>query len=271
MTNKTRKPLTLQMMLFELRNITGNPYVHLFGIAMPVFMSYIIIRGVTMEISDPALLCTISTSIFLGMGVVIPMAIALMGYAATRSQEMEKGIPERLELFGIRSFVTLCNRIAAELLFILIAFAIYFVYGCLFFELESPKVSGVVIYTVSMLALTVILLCIAHGIATLLKKFGPTYCIVMILYFAFMLLSGMMGLSYDNMPAGIQFIAKLLPTTYLNKDIHAIWTGESYRFAAMLQSYLLWAVVAGILLVIANSTFHSPAKKIHTLQKSDKM
>lgn len=254
------------MLLFELKNITGNPYVHLFGIAMPVFMSYIIIRGVTMEVSDPALLCTISTSIFLGMGVVIPMAIALMGYAATRSQEMEKGIPERLELFGIRSYVTLCNRIAAELLFILIAFAIYFVYGCLFFELEPPKASGAAVYFISMLALTIILLCIAHGIATLLKKFGPTYCLVMILYFALMLFSGMMGLSYENMPSGIQFIAKLLPTTYLNKDVYTIWTGESYRFAAMLQSYLLWAVMAGILLIIANSAFRSPSVKNHKLQ-----
>lgn len=248
MTNKTRKSLTLQMLLFELRNITGNPYVHLFGIAMPILMSYIIIRGVTMEVSDPALLCTISTSVFLGIGVVIPMAIALMGYAATRAQEMEKGIPERLELFGIRSSITLCNRIAAELIFILVVFILYFVYGCLFLELDPPKASGAVIYTISMLALTIILLCIAHGIASILKKFGPTYCVVMILYFTLMLFSGMMGLSYDNMPSGIQFVAKLLPTTYLNKDIYTIWVGESCRFAPMIQSYLLWAVIAGILL-----------------------
>lgn len=260
MTTKKRKILSLKMLLFELRNITGNPYVHLFGIAMPILMSYIIIHGVTMEVTDTALLRTISTSIFLGMGTVIPMAIALMGYAATRSQEMEKGISERMELFGIHTTATLCSRIAAELLFILAVFAIYFVYGLLFLDLEPPKASGAVIYTISMLALTIILLCTAHGIATLLKKFGPTYCIVMILYFAFMLFSGMMGLSYENMPSGIQFIAKLLPTTYLNKDIFTIWSGESYRFAPMLQSYLLWAVMAGILLVIANSAFR-PSKK----------
>lgn len=241
------------MLLFELRNITGNPYVHLFGILMPILMSYIIIRAISAEMTDPAILTPASTSVFLGMGTVIPLAIALMGYAATRSQEMEKGIPERMALFGISSEVTLRNRIIAELLFILAAFLLYFGYGCLFLTIASPSFSGIAIYTACMLTLTVIFLCIAHAIATFLKRFGPTYCIVMILYFAIMMFSGMMGLSYENMPAGVQAISKLLPTTYINKDIYTIWVGESYRFAGMLQSYLLWIAIAGILVLITGN------------------
>ena len=115
------------MILFELRNITGNPYVHLFGIAMPILMSYIVIRAACAEAADPETIAVISTSVFLGMGTIIPLAIALMGYAATRAQEMEKGIPERLELFGISSRTTLHNRIAAELIFILAVFILYFI------------------------------------------------------------------------------------------------------------------------------------------------
>lgn len=245
------------MLLFELRNITGNPYVHLFGVAMPILMSYIVIRAISADVTDPDILITASTSVFLGMGSIIPMAIALLGYAATRAQEMEKGIPERLELFGLSSVITLRNRIVAELLFILTIFILYFVYGSLFLEIGSPAFSGIVAYTVCMLILTVIFLCIAHAIATILKKFGPTYCIVMILYFAMMLFSGMMGLSYDSMPAGIQTVARLLPLTYINKDIYTIWSGESYRFASMIQAYLLWSVVAGILLVATSKHKHN--------------
>ena len=237
------------MLLFELRNITGNPYVHLFGIGMPILMSYIVIRAISAEVTDPDIFIAAATSVFLGMGSIIPMAIALLGYAATRAQEMEKGIPERLELFGISSAATLRNRIVAELVFILTVFLLYFGYGSLFLEIASPVLSGITAYTICMLFLTIIFLCIAHAIATFLKKFGPTYCIVMMLYFAMMLFSGMMGLSYDNMPAGIQAVAKLLPLTYINKDIYTIWTGENYRFASMIQAYLLWAVIAGILLV----------------------
>ena len=244
------------MILFELRNITGNPYVHLFGIAMPILMSYIVIRAACAEAADPETIAVISTSVFLGMGTIIPLAIALMGYAATRAQEMEKGIPERLELFGISSRTTLHNRIAAELIFILAVFILYFIYGCLFLTIKAPALSGITIYTACMLALTVIFLCIAHGIATFLKKFGPTYCLVMIFYFAIMLFSGMMGLSYDSMPTGVQTIAKLLPTTYTTNDIYTIWTGERYRYAGMLQSFLLWAAAAGILFVASGSRRH---------------
>lgn len=175
------------MLLFELRNITGNPYVHLFGILMPILMSYIIIRSVFAQTADPELLTIASTSVFLSMGTVIPLAIALMGYAATRAQEMEKGIPERPALFGISSTVTLLNRIIAEIIFILAAFLLYFGYGCLFLEIAPPAASGIAVYAICILCLTAILLCIAHAIATVLKKFGPTYCIVMILYFAIML------------------------------------------------------------------------------------
>lgn len=238
------------MLLFELRNITGNPYVHLFGIGMPILMSYIVIRAISAEVTDPDTFLMVSTSVFLGMGSIIPMAIALLGYAATRAQEMEKNIPERLELFGITSTATLQNRIIAEVIFILAVFLLYFGYGSLFLKIASPMLSGITIYAMCMLTLTIIFLCIAHAIATFLKKFGLTYCVVMMLYFAMMLFSGMMGLSYENMPAGIQAVAKLLPLTYINKDIYTIWVGESYRFASMIQAYLLWSVIAGILLVI---------------------
>lgn len=244
------------MILFELRNITGSPYVHLFGIAMPILMSYIVIRTACAEAADQETIAVISTSVFLGMGAIIPLAIALMGYAATRAQEMERGIPERLELFGIGSGTTLRSRIAAELIFIFAVFILYFIYGCLFLTLKAPALSGIAIYTACMLALTVIFLCIAHGIATFLKKFGPTYCLVMIFYFVIMLFSGMMGLSFDSMPTGIRAIAKLLPTTYINNDIYTIWTGERYRFAGMLQSFLLWAAIAGILFIASRNRRH---------------
>ena len=65
-----------------------------------------------------------------------------------------------------------------------------------------------------------------------------------------------MGLSYDSMPTGVQAIAKLLPTTYITNDIYTIWTGERYRYAGMLQSFLLWAAAAGILFVASGSRRH---------------
>lgn len=251
MPNRNRKFLSLQMILFELRNVTGNPYVHIFGIGMPILMTFVIIRAITTEITDQALLTEAATSVFLGMGAIMPMAVILMGYASTRATEMEKGIPERMELFGISSNITLCNRAAAEVFFMIITFVIYFVYGYVVLPLEAPVLSGALIYILCILLLSVILFCIAHSIASLLKKFGLVYLVTMMLYFVLMIFSGMMGMTYENMPVGMQAVSKLLPTSYINKDFYTIWIGESYRYAAMIQSYLFWIALAGILLLVS--------------------
>ena len=49
---KQRKTITLSMILYELRNVTGNPFVHIFGVGMPVMMVILITRISIMEIPD---------------------------------------------------------------------------------------------------------------------------------------------------------------------------------------------------------------------------
>jgi len=248
---KTRKTITLSMILYELRNVTGNPFVHIFGIGMPTLMSMLIIKTVTVEVSDASLIKMIGTSVFLGIGALIPMATILMGYSVMYAQEMEKGIPERMQLFGIKNRVTICNRVVSELIFMTAAFVIYFLVGIFFIGLKTPTFSGVISYILCILVFSVLCFLLGHAIASLAKKFGITYCVVMLLYFAFMIFGGGMGISYDNMPGAMQAVAKLIPVTYFNKDFYLIWTGESYQFGPMIQSYLFFGAVSGILLFIA--------------------
>lgn len=248
---KKRKIISLQMVLFEFRNTVGNPYVHIFGVGMPILMLFVISRAVMAEISEGTLLSTIQTSLFLGIGALIPLATILMGYGVSHAQEIEKGIPQRMELFGIGVRVSLCNRIVSEVIFMLLAFGIYFAAAFLFLDVETPVISGLLLYAVCILVLSVILFCLAHAVSTLLKKFGLVYCVTMLIYFAFMIFGGMMGITYDNMPEGMQQIAKLLPITYINRDFYTVWSGEDYNYVPMIQSYLLLAAIAGILLFIA--------------------
>lgn len=248
--SKNKKLISGQMLLFEFRNTIGNPYVHIFGVGMPVLMMIIITRAVAGEMPDGPMLSEAMTSVFLGIGALIPMATIFMGYGVSHAQELEKGIPQRLELFGIKISATLCNRILSEFIFMVIAFVIYFVAGYGFVGVETPRVSGAVLYMVCILLFSVILFCLAHAIASLLKKFGATYCVTMILYFVQMILGGMMGISYDNMPSPMQVAAKLLPVTYINRDFYTVWKGKHYDFVPMVQSYLLMGAVAGILLFV---------------------
>lgn len=260
MQNKRGKILSLQMISFELRNTTGNPYVHIFGVAFPMLLVCIISRAIASEITDATILSMVVTSLFLGIGAIIPMATVLMGYGVSRAQELEKGIPQRMELFGIKAQVSLCNRAVSEGIFILFAFTLYFIFGYLFMDIKAPTVTGALLYVVCILVLSIILFCLAHAIATIFKKFGVTYCITMLLYFAIMIFSGMMGISYDSMPSSMQAVAKLLPTMYINNDFYTVWTGESYNFMPMVQSYLFLAAVAGILLFVA---VKRTARKLH--------
>lgn len=255
-----RKLVSKKMILFEFRNVIGNPYVHIFGVGMPVLMMVVISLAVTGEVSDGEILTSMVTSIFLGIGSLIPMATIFMGYGIAHAQELEKGIPQRMELFGIRQGVSLCNRILSELIFMGIAFCIYFGVGYGFMDISAPKVAGAALYVICILVFSAILFCLAHAIASMLRKFSLTYCVTMLLYFGMMILGGMMGISYDNMPAVCQAAAKLLPVTYFNRDFAAIWQGESYNFVPMLQSYMLMGAVAGILLFI---TMKKESRKLH--------
>ena len=117
MENNERKTVSRQMLAFEFRKTIGNPYVHIFGVGMPVLMMIIITRAVVGEIADAAIRSGVNTTVFLGIGALIPMATIFMGYGVSNAQELEKGIPQRMELFGIKPGVTICNRILAEAIF----------------------------------------------------------------------------------------------------------------------------------------------------------
>ena len=108
MQNKKRKMITMQMIIFELRNVTGNPYVHIFGVGLPVVLAELITMVAVSEVNDPSLAGMIATSVYLGMGTLIPMATILMGYAVCYAQELDKGIPERPQIFTSPLSMTAC-------------------------------------------------------------------------------------------------------------------------------------------------------------------
>lgn len=256
MYNQPRKLISAQMILFELRNVAGNIYVHIFGVGLPVVMAMLISKIAESEMvksgmTDSAVISMTSTQIYLGMGTLIPMAVILMGYSISYAQELEKGIPERMMLFGIKNSVSLCNRAVSEAVFILAAFIIFFFAGAVFTGIDGPVVSGALIYVFCMLLLSIILLMLGHGIACVCHGFGRTYCAAMMLYFAFMILGGMMGVGYDSLPKWAQVLARLLPITHINKDFYDVWKGQAYNFMPLAQSYLFLGAAAGIILFIA--------------------
>lgn len=255
MQGKTRKIITPQMLKFELLNVIGNPYVHIFGVGLPVVLALMITKVAISEMPGNAMAPMVVTSIYLGMGTLIPMAVILMGYAVSYAEQLAKGIPERMQLFGIKNSVSLCNRAIAELIFLIVAFFIFFATGCIFSDIKRPTAAGLISYIFCILVFSTICLALAHGIACICRNFGKTYCVSMMLYFSFMILGGMMGISYDNLPGWAQAVAKLLPVTYMNRDFYQIWTGQKYNWMPMAQSFFFLGAISGILLFLALRSF----------------
>lgn len=251
MQGKRTKIVTPQMLKFQMLNVIGNPYVHIFGVGFPIVLTLLITKIAVSELPTDEMAPMVTTSIYLGMGTIIPMAVLLMGYSINYAQELSKGIPERMQLFGIKKSVMFWNNVIVQTVFLAAAFIIFFLSGCIFSKIERPALSGFIIYILCMIVFSLICLSLAHGIACLCKNFGKTYCVSMLLYFAFMILGGMMGISYDNLPNWAQSAAKLLPVTYINRDFYQIWTGRSYHYMPMIQSYLFFAAVSGIILFLA--------------------
>lgn len=251
MKTGNRKLLSLSMVLFELRNVTGNPFTHIFGVGMPTMMMILITMIGRKELPDGEMFSMFSTTVFLSIGALIPLATILMGYAVSQAQEMEKGIPQRMELFGISLKITLVNRIVAELIYMLMAFLVYSIFGVLFIDIKKPVFSGVCAYTVCTIVLAVIYFIMAHAIANFFRKFGPAYCVAMLLYFVFMIFGGLMGLEYESMPKGMRAVARLLPITYIKRDFGTVWEGEGYDFMPLIQSLLFFAALSGVMLFIS--------------------
>ena len=60
---KRGKWLSMQMLGFEFRKTIGNPYVHIFGVGMPVLMMIVVTRAVIGQMVDEAMVSQAETSV----------------------------------------------------------------------------------------------------------------------------------------------------------------------------------------------------------------
>ena len=238
-----------RMILYELRNVKGNFFTLFFGIAFPIAFSILMPSIIMRDIPESEQSKAIIT-VFVTMSMVIPMAVMLIGYAANYVQEVESEVPLRLDLFGIQPKKLFAAKLTAHLIFITIAFILYFLVDCIVLDIPMPASHVIILWISCLYLLAIIFFMMAHGITTIVKKFGITFGITMILYFSFMILCGMMGITVEQLPKALKSIALLLPMSYISRDFVKIWEGGSYDYAPLIQSFLFLAAIAGILVLL---------------------
>ena len=245
-----KKKCTLKMVLYELRNLNGNLMPHFFGIVFPNLMCLLLPKTIGSQLPEE-IMNEVTTSIMLSMAMVIPMSIMFLGYGSLYSQEVERGIPLRMRLFGFEEKNTIKAKIAAHLILLTIALVIFGVFQVFITKVPRPAFFSFLCLLISVYLLGIILLVIAHAFASIFKKFSITFGVEMALYFLTLILCGMMGVETSVLPKALQKIAGTLPMTYISNDFADFWQGGTYQFMPFIQSFIFFGAVAGILLLFS--------------------
>lgn len=245
-----KKRCSRRLVLYEIRNVLGNPFVYMFGIFFPILMLFIITKAVQADVPESAI-SQANTAVFITMSLIIPMAVVLLGYSSNYSQELEKEIPLRMKLFGIPEKSVLTAKIIAQFTVMAAGLILYTIVAYVSLDMEIPRPGSAFSLIICLFLQGGIFFALAHGVASILKKFGPTYAIMMAVYFGVMVLCGMMGVQVDELPDFLQKAAALLPMSYISRDFIDFWTEGSYNFAPLIQSFLFLGAVSGIILLIA--------------------
>lgn len=245
------KKCNLNLVLYEIRNISGNFFVHFFGIVFPILMSLILTKAVGSQVPE-AIRPEVVTSIVISMSLVCPMAIILIGYPANYSQEVERGVPLRMRLFGYGEKSVILAKVIAQLVFLTAALGIFGIAEVILIDMQKPALSSLLCLIGCLYLLAVIFFILSHAITNILKKFGPTFAVSMTLYFLIMIVCGMMGVSTEQLPKALRVVADTLPMTYICNDFIDFWQGGSYNFVPLIQSFLFLGAVSGILLLFAS-------------------
>ena len=235
---------------YEFLNTLYNGYAFFFGAIFPVLLLHLVGKGYLSDVPT-AYISKAYTTLFIGFAMLTPLASVFLSHAASYANELDKNIPERIILFGFSQKKILLNKMMASFIFLTFCFAIYLVGTVPFLDIAKPALAAVVVWIISFYILSAFLLMLSHGIATLIQKFGPTYGVVMGLYFAIMILSGYMGVPTSKFPKGLQAVSDWLPTKQLGNDYINYWMGKEYNLGPLIQSMIFFGALSLLVLLIA--------------------
>jgi ABC-2 type transport system permease protein len=245
----------LKLLKYELTGLISNILTLVFGLALPIALALLfsfVFRGEGDEVARH-----VSTHLFILMSLIVPLSIMLISYSESYARELESGVIQRMKLFGYSERTQLLAKLLANFLFLLATLAIYFLVVASVLNIAAPSITALLVYSAFLFSYSAILLILGHAIAALCGRSGPTQGITMTVYFAFMILGGIMGVNPGDFPGPIRWISQLLPLYYIGFQSDGsyaflnFWMGGSYNyFLQMFLSMLGFALFSvGLLLL----------------------
>ena len=235
---------------YEFLNTLYNGYSIFFGTIFPILLIHLISRSVLKNVPEN-MKSEVITTIFMGMAMLIPLASIFLSHASTYSNELDKHVTERILLFGFSEKDIFLNKLISYSIFLTLCLGIYLLGTIPFFNLKIPTLKAGIIWILGIYVLSGIMMALAHGLATMIRKFGLTYGVSMGIYFAMMILSGNMGVSVSDLPKSLRWLSDLLPMRQLGSGYIDFWMGRDFNFGPLIQSMIFMTAVSTVILLIA--------------------
>lgn len=229
----------MKMIQYEMIQMLRNLVIPFFSLVFPLGMLYLITPAVVGnlkgEVADYARI-----SVFTTIVQVIPLAVGFMGFASIYAQELESHIPFRLKMFGISEMTQLYAKMIVTFVMITMSYSIYVCIARFQMGVPQLTIRNVMVIYILIIAEMIGLMILAYAICLYFKKFGPSFTLVMFLYFVILFGAGMMGIRESNMSEFVVRINRFFPFRYVSNDMHKIFFNQSYNYMPLIQSLIFF-------------------------------
>jgi ABC-2 type transport system permease protein len=217
----------LQLTWLEIKIFLREPLGAIGTLLMPVALFLIIGRAMNrgggaprtpggLEFMQTGL--PVMVSVFMAISAVISLVTIISIYR-------EGGILKRLRATPLRPHTILSAHVLVKLLLTAVTLTLMILAGRRFYPagLQAPVAS----FAIALLLCTLSILSIGFIIASLVRTARFAQPVSALIFYPMIGLSGLF-VSVEALPSGLQWLAKLLPMTYIVSLLRGIWTGESW-------------------------------------------
>ncbi len=217
----------LQLTWLEIKIFLREPLGAIGTLLMPVVLFVLVGRAMSRGAGAPP---SAGAAAFLQSGLPVLTAVfmaigAVMSLVTIISIYREGGILKRLRATPLRPQVILSAHVLVKLLFTATSLALMMLAGRRFYPPTTDL--RVASFTIALLFSTLSILSMGFVIASLVRTARFAQPVGALVFYPMIALSGLF-VPVEQLPSGLQIVARLLPMTYVVSLLRGAWHGESW-------------------------------------------
>ena len=217
----------LQLTWLEIKIFLREPLGAIGTLVVPVAMFLIVGRAMnrgTARASTPDGLeflqsgLPVMAALFMAISAVISLVTIISIYR-------EGGILKRLRATPLRPYTILSAHVLVKLMFTAVSLAMMLAAGRRFYPVGIAARPAS--FALALMVTTLSILSIGFVVASLVRTARFAQPVSAVIFYPMIGLAGLFA-PVEALPAGMQFVARLLPMTYAVSLLQGIWSGESW-------------------------------------------